>query len=539
MEKLRSVLEREGWPDGRTLSHNKKLRDEVLTKTSFLSDDVRMSQRLQCIENLWDSIPSCEVCGSPNKYSAKKNYGGNYGGWSRTCSKECFLSSESRMQRTRNTMVERYGVEFSGQSKELLGKRNQTMLDRYGVTHYLESEEGREKFNATMQERYGVDWALQSEEIYEKFQTTSMKKYGTASPLENKEVILRRMNTWRNKYGKHPNQSHISSKSMVILECPDLLQEHYDSFNSNESAAEDLGISRATYVNHLRRHGLQVESSKSSFHEEELAEFVESLGEEVILNDRLVLGGRELDVLVPSKKVAFEMNGLFWHSEEKKGKMYHQEKSLDSMKAGIRLIHIWEDDWIHNKDTVKEKIRAVLGLREGTIYARKCSIARVFNSDVRSLYDVSHIQGHINSSHNYALFFEGDIVAAMSFKIYKDGYAEMTRFAAKVPVVGGFARLLSLAKKTLGVREIRTYAHLDYSHGDIYSSNGFTNIGITPPNYWYVKGTKRFSRNMFMKHKLKDKLEIFNPSLTEVENMCDNGYYRIFDAGSIRFSLKW
>ena len=38
-----------------------------------------------------------------------------------------------------------------------------------------------------------------------------------------------------------------------------------------------------------------------------------------------------------------------------------------------------------------------------------------------------------------------------------------------------------------------------------------------------------------MKHKLKDKLEDFNPSLTERENMENHGFVQLFDSGMIRY----
>jgi hypothetical protein len=43
------------------------------------------------------------------------------------------------------------------------------------------------------------------------------------------------------------------------------------------------------------------------------------------------------------------------------------------------------------------------------------------------------------------------------------------------------------------------------------------------------------SRQKFQKHKLKDKLEVFNAELTEWHNMQNNGYDRIWDCGNMVF----
>lgn len=43
------------------------------------------------------------------------------------------------------------------------------------------------------------------------------------------------------------------------------------------------------------------------------------------------------------------------------------------------------------------------------------------------------------------------------------------------------------------------------------------------------------SRQSYQKHKLSDKLENFNPELSEIENMRANGFFRQYDCGNHRF----
>ena len=47
--------------------------------------------------------------------------------------------------------------------------------------------------------------------------------------------------------------------------------------------------------------------------------------------------------------IPFEFNGLYWHSELKKDKNYHLDKTIFFSERGIRIIHVWEDDWTFNK----------------------------------------------------------------------------------------------------------------------------------------------------------------------------------------------
>ena len=81
----------------------------------------------------------------------------------------------------------------------------------------------------------------------------------------------------------------------------------------------------------------------------------------------------------PELKVGIEYNGLYWHSEEMgKDRNYHFNKSLECYDKGIRLIHVFEDEWLYKQDIVKSKIKHILGLNTNErVYARKCYIKEV------------------------------------------------------------------------------------------------------------------------------------------------------------------
>lgn len=85
---------------------------------------------------------------------------------------------------------------------------------------------------------------------------------------------------------------------------------------------------------------------------------------------------------------------------------------------------------------------------------------------------------------------------------------------------------------------ILSYADRRYSNGNVYKKLGFELIGATKPNYFYVKNKNLFSRQKFQKHKLEKKLKDFNWGLSESQNMFNNGYRRLWDAGHWKFVLK-
>ena len=81
------------------------------------------------------------------------------------------------------------------------------------------------------------------------------------------------------------------------------------------------------------------------------------------------------------------------------------------------------------------------------------------------------------------------------------------------------------------------------SNNTVYDRLGFKRIGVSSPNYWYWKGKMNNltleSRVKYQKHKLKNILEHFDESKSEVQNMKDNGYNRIFDCGNIVYVKEY
>jgi hypothetical protein len=73
----------------------------------------------------------------------------------------------------------------------------------------------------------------------------------------------------------------------------------------------------------------------------------------------------------------------------------------------------------------------------------------------------------------------------------------------------------------------------------IYERLGFEKDGTVPPTYTYTKSYHhRVHKSNFSKAKLAEKFEGFNPDLTEIGNMRNFGYDRIWDCGRVRYLWK-
>lgn len=287
---------------------------------------------------------------------------------------------------------------------------------------------------------------------------------------------------------------------------------------------------------------------KVSKGEAEVANFIKSLGFDVLLNKRPNWAeGKEIDIQVVGTNIAIEYNGEYWHSEEMgTGKRYHVDKEENARKAGVNLIQIFETEWMLKKDIVKSMLSSKLGLSK-KIYARKCTIKKIDARTAKEFFNKTHRQGGGSvSNESYALIYMEEIVAVMSFRrprFSKKYDMELYRYSSKLNynVVGGFSKLLKHFNRNNSGTSIVTYADLRYSdlNSNVYSSCGFELEGVSPPNYFYFKqNLPLLNRVNYQKHKLKDKLDKFDPSKTEVENMRDNGFKRVWDCGSVIYVNK-
>jgi hypothetical protein len=69
----------------------------------------------------------------------------------------------------------------------------------------------------------------------------------------------------------------------------------------------------------------------------------------------------EIDCYFPELKLGIEFNGTYWHNKENQWK--EELKTKRALESGIKLIHIWEDDWNNNKAECIENIKEIINDR--------------------------------------------------------------------------------------------------------------------------------------------------------------------------------
>jgi len=287
-------------------------------------------------------------------------------------------------------------------------------------------------------------------------------------------------------------------------------------------------------------------SPKNSKGQLEIQAYLASLGVEFEVEKR-VLKGKECDIFIPSLNMAFEYNGLYWHSESMgKDKRYHLNKTELAESLGIRLIQIFEDEWVYNQSLVKDKIRYLVGKEGTTTYARKLQLEQNLPwAKIKEFITETHIQGQGQAtSINYALVEpnSGVIQAVMTFgKPRFDGSidsVELIRFCSRGSVVGGFSRLLKAYCESSTAKRIISYADRRWSTGNVYLINGFKLLGASDPGYYWCKAQQRHNRVDFQRHKLEAKFgKVFDQTLTETQICESQGYVKVYDCGQLKFEL--
>ena len=285
-------------------------------------------------------------------------------------------------------------------------------------------------------------------------------------------------------------------------------------------------------------------NNQTSKAEKEIAEFIKEYVD-IVESDRSVLGNLELDILIPSLNVAIEFNGLYWHSDKHKHNNYHLDKTKNCLAKGIKLIHIFEDEWRDKKEIVKSRLLNIIGKTETKIFARQCEVRELESKTVSQFLDDNHIQGKVGGKVRLGLYYREELVSLMTFGNLRKALGskgteqdfELLRFCNKLntSVVGGASKLLKYFENNFDYKTITSYADRRWSEGNLYFNLGFELVSETKPNYFYTKGEFRENRFKYRKSELKAHNK---ENRTEKQLMEELGYSRIYDSGTLKFKKE-
>ena len=276
--------------------------------------------------------------------------------------------------------------------------------------------------------------------------------------------------------------------------------------------------------------------------ERELAIFLSNLGLNVRENSKRIIPPQELDIYIPEFNIGIELNGLYWHSDDKKDKNYHLNKTELCEERRIQLIHIFEDEWMFKQDIVKENIKEILGVNRNYTYVKPedCVINEINSKTKNEFLENFHIEGKDNSVVKLGSFYNNNLVSVMTFayndiskgvKSNKDVW-KIRRFCTNYNynTPGIENEFLNYFKENYKWKSIFVYIDRRWGGRSLYEKLGFKEVNRTEPNYWYVDKYRRIHRFKLRKGNNKG-------NLSEQTIRRNEGYSVIWDCGNIKFEL--
>lgn len=289
---------------------------------------------------------------------------------------------------------------------------------------------------------------------------------------------------------------------------------------------------------------------KTSKYESNIKDFLKTNNIIFEEHNRKLLNGLEIDIL--SNNIGIEFNGNKYHTDwfGGKTKYYHLNKTIECNKQGIKLLQIFEDEFVEHKDIVLNKISHIVGIQQDLpkIMGRKCKIELIDKDIAESFLNDYHIQGFARSTVYLGVVYNNNLIGVMTFKQNFKGSDkwELTRFASDYHYVcqGVGGKMFNWFIKNYNPTEVKSFADRRWTldkENNLYTKLGFKLVEELKPEYRYynpkVDKYKRFHKFGFRKQILHRKYG-FPLSMTETEMVKELGYDRIWDCGLFKFVWK-
>lgn len=487
----------------------------------------------------------CPTCGKETNFNSFTE------GYHKFCSISCLNKSDYHKEKSKETSLRKWGVPYPKQSKEYIELLREYNLEKFGYEWAIATPDVREKIDTTVQERYGVSNVFADEEVKQKLRKTQEEKYG-GTGVGSPTIRAKIEETNLRKYGV----SNVFASEEVIEKLHNIREEWIEKFEQENDVTLGMklfemfgtGFMQAKVVEPIVYNGSRfyknsdipyiekcVELAKHnnvSLIEADVKCFVSNVFD-IETNTRKIISPYELDIFVPDKKLAIEIDGVYWHSTNW-GKPIdsHIKKTLACERIGIRLIHINDFEWVYKKDITKSIILSALGIYEDIINVEDCVVREVGLSESNKFLENNSIYGSDSPSYQLGLYYNNNLVQLVTFINDGDGLFKLSRVCSKLNtlVLNGFDKLMKLQPFDI------VHSSIDRSKfvNETYTDCGWKVVGTTEPSCSYYKRDELIRAEQLSTELVEQLLgDKFNPSETTEQNMMRNNYLQIFDCGTV------
>jgi len=460
------------------------------------------SLKVFCYINDIIEEPKCKICQKSVPFKCSELKFQTY------CSKKCMFADNETIQSVkRNTCMKKYGAINVLASDYGKKKLKETLLEKYGTDNYTKTEEYKNRIKSgKIEKKYCGD--LIGESLRKKHFVTLPDKFPDLIPMFEFEEYKGSGNYITQYDWKCKKCDHIFKRWLNCnykLECP--------KCKGNLSDIEKF-----------------------------IQDYLHSKSIAYIKRTKKIIEKRELDMYIPELNIAIECNGLYWHSDLMKSKDYHLDKTEQCESKGIRLIQIFADEIHYKSKAVINRLNNIFKLNRIKISSDDCEVREVDHVTTEKFLLKYNLEGIDNPSHIYGLYYKNRLLSIMTFEKCKtEGLYKYSRFCTinGVEVLNGDKKMLDFFIQRVNPLKIITKACRRWNTGEHYEKLGFKLLEKSEPLHWYTDKSYlyRFHRFSFAKQLLSKKLENFDASLSEKENMEKNGFRRIYDCGVLKYEL--
>lgn len=267
----------------------------------------------------------------------------------------------------------------------------------------------------------------------------------------------------------------------------------------------------------------------------------------IIQNDHSVLAKKEIDIYLPEQGFGVEYNGLQWHTEWASGRKsgYHIGKTIKAMDMEVRLVHVFESEYIKNPQRIIDSLlhKANLDKNKEKVYARCCKVKGISHKKAKRWAE--GIGFEINDAILYfGLMKEQEMIAILSLRDGRDGEWEIVDYISnpRYVVSGTFSKLFCHFVRKYNPLRVKASVPIEYtpdrSH-NVFANCGFTIERQTAPDFGYFKrvdGPIIQSKDAVIHRLRTQKLNLSGKSETQIAKQF--GYDRIWNCGKYVYLWK-
>ena len=384
----------------------------------------------------------CIICGS------KTNFLSLPSGFRVFCSFECFKNSPDKQERINNGFMKAFGVDNCLKLPEIREKCKNSLLKNHGVTdafklrtNFSISPETAAKISATHKSKTKDE----KDEIYNKRRKTSLERYGDENVQNVQAVKDKRKATMKERFGydcffgSNAHAQSIQDWSMKNFGVKHFSQSHCKNLNDMNKdfilknfvkdkrfqifeMMEYFNVSES-FVNKWKRNNNVAIPNKiiKSKNQQYIYDAINVNITDKLYNTKKVIPPLEIDIYIPSAKLAIEYNGRMHHSRGVSNNEvfntpdfpidYHLNKTLKCLEKGVELLHIFDNE---SKDLWISFIHSKLGFNKSVAFD-DCNVRKISNTERAEFLTDNHILGDIESEYCFGVFYNGELIFTLGY----------------------------------------------------------------------------------------------------------------------------